>query len=692
MKEFAHYRELTEERCVVLVLIGFFFFLSIYILDLPIGTPPISYPVQLDLASSDLLLITTLCTSSSCPHRSTSLPSYYPGRSSTFTSLNSNNTLFNLTFSDDSQSSGFLAKDEVWFGGKGLGDQVVGLINQTTMDVGGEGISGIVGLGFPRLSVLTRIGLGEDVEQSSAEEASSTSMIATMNSNSSSTSSSLASTAMSMITTTTSGTTPTTTSTATPTYYPPLLQHLFSSQSTPHLPYPVFSISLSNSSSPFSPSTANASLTLGGVAEGYVLPVNESTMGSGRTIRDIEWIEVVPFASVVKGNDTLSSTSSTTSTASGSATSSAALNTTATSGMTITTLDSEDYLYWALPLVNVTLNGTTVPITPTYNTTSTSHSIALLDIGTNGIYAPQQDVIALFSMIIDARQVSDGQWAVPCDTQMTMTFAFATDSKGTPGRVISLQPSEWMIGQVVGSTMCLAWPVVAPPSADGIDWQLGTPFFRKVYSVFSYGINGVQAPLVGFLPLPSPNQVGNGTATATATATSTSSSADPIFTILSTDENGSTIISSATTTNTTTTTTSSSYDPTNPTPTSVEGISELYSRLTVKIGTTLPNVILPDPTYTTPPYAFETTSIPTLGEIQTIGLANATAWPSVADVVIVSTGVISSPKSGSSTSPSLTGGSSGSNATSGAMAVVVVNRSNVWKLVLGVSMMGWLLR
>jgi len=113
--------------------------------------------------------------------------------------------------------------------------------------------------------------------------------------------------------------------------------------------------------------------------------------------------------------------------------------------------------------------------------------------------------------------VSDGVWIVPCKTRATMSFSFG-------GRDYVLQPSEWLVGRVSTNTQeCLAWPVALPPSGDGIGWQLGTPFLRSVYSVFqcvrvarldltllltspcpssnSMGIDTVQEPLIGFLPL-----------------------------------------------------------------------------------------------------------------------------------------------------------------------------------------------
>lgn len=505
-------------------------------------------------------------------------------------------------------------------------DQVIGVFNSTTVSFGQERSVGIIGLGFPRLSQLARIGLGAGQprprQPSSSSMSFSSSSSSTQETSTQPTEIVFTILPVEPITTTdvsgqpeatiifgdkqnhaAAGVTPTAVSplaaAATPSssppppppiYYPPLLENLFNphgsprSNSTPEstltpppLSYPVFGLALSNSSAPYSSRTANASITFGGVSSEYIDTTNSSS--SGRTLDDIEWHDVVPYGRA-NGYDLLPSSP------------------TLAENISLADLDRTEYIYWTLELAQVTFNGTPIELTPTYSTeyTGVQGPTALLDVGTNGLFAPQQDVVELFSHIEKSRQVSDGQWAVPCDTRATLTFQFAHRDPTTggvrgPGRVISLQPSEWMYAQITdGGAMCLAWPVVAPPSSDS-DWQLGTPFLRKVYTVFGYGIDGVQNPLVGFLPLPEPSM------TTMATTTTT--------------------------------------DAYNPTPTSIQQLDEIRSHLTITIPTTLPNILLPDPAYSTPAYLFNTSAgVPTVGSVQTIGLADARVY-SVGNVPVV---------------------------------------------------------
>ncbi len=561
-----------------------------------IGNPPITYPLQLDLASSDLLVVSNLCTSSSCPHVTDSTATYNPGRSDTSTSFNGNATRFNASFADGSYAAGFLGTDTVWLGGgiDGLPNQAIGVINQSTIDLEAEGISGILGLGFPRLSLLAKAGLGVTVGASNTTSnvsISATGSVSTTTSDSSALPSPTAGGAEVI-------------------YLPPPLQALVSANGS--LPYPVFGLALANATGPYSVRHANATLTLGGVCEEYVLPDESANAGTGRMVSDIEWHPVVPFApAAVSGLVAVGASS--------------ANVTVDTSSSALTDLMRQEYLYWALPLVDVAVGNTTITASPTYNATytGTAHSIALLDIGFNGIAAPQQDVIALFSLIQDARQVADGQWAVPCGNNMSFSFAFATGADGQSGRALVLEPSDWLIGRVEDTSMCLAWPIVLPPSADGIDWQLGTPFLRKTYSIFSSGINGVQAPMVGFVPLPAnQNKPGvvsaNGTARMTMSSTSTLSTASAAATPLS-------------------------------------------SLLTTTIATELPNVLLPDPSFSTPAFGLETATIPLLGEIPTTGAADASIWPTPQPVPIVNSG-LQSPSRNATSRPAATGTGSGGTA------------------------------
>lgn len=105
----------------------------------------------------------------------------------------------------------------------------------------------------------------------------------------------------------------------------------------------------------------------------------------------------------------------------------------------------------------------------------------------------------------------------------------------------------------------------------------------------SYGINGKQAPLVGFLPLESTTVANNSTGDNTAT------------------------------------------DRNSPTPTSIAALS-----LTTTLRTALPNAVLPDPTFPTPTYAYSATpSLLQPGAPQYLGLANGSAYE-VMDVPVIS--------------------------------------------------------
>lgn len=73
---------------------------------------------------------------------------------------------------------------------------------------------------------------------------------------------------------------------------------------------------------------------------------------------------------------------------------------------------------------------------------------------------------------------------IPCTSSATLTFSFGyatatvyqvpTDECDSDGTAFVLQPSDYIIGPAAGDrSLCLSWPKALPPSADGIDWQLG---------------------------------------------------------------------------------------------------------------------------------------------------------------------------------------------------------------------------
>ncbi|KAJ8502383.1 hypothetical protein ONZ45_g11815 [Pleurotus djamor] len=224
------------------------------------------------------------------------------------------------------------------------------------------------------------------------------------------------------------------------------------------------------------------------------------------------------------------------------------------------------YLQWAIPLEAFSINDTLLAPMPTYTNVTNNMSIALIDVGTSGIYGPIQDVTRFFSEIPGARLVEPWQWAIPCDTAIPISFTFGQHA-------FSLDPSDYIIGPASGNpNLCLSWPMASPPNSDGIDWQFGTNFLRTVYSVYSYGINLREPPMIGFYPLrnqTSPEQLPT----------------DVISSIIS-------VVSGITT-----------------------------------IQTTLPNFPLPTPTFSTPTFTFNTSIPTTNGGIVATALATSTYSP-----------------------------------------------------------------
>lgn len=101
---------------------------STYVIPISIGSPPTSYPLQLDLGSSDILLASTLC-GKSCPASlgAADNPYYDVSRtSSTFIEVDGNQTSWNASFADGSLASGFVARESVAIGGAVIQGQVFG--------------------------------------------------------------------------------------------------------------------------------------------------------------------------------------------------------------------------------------------------------------------------------------------------------------------------------------------------------------------------------------------------------------------------------------------------------------------------------------------------------------------------------------------------------------------------------------
>ncbi|KAJ6494796.1 aspartic peptidase A1 [Mycena vitilis] len=344
------------------------------------------FRVALDSASSDLWIMGSKCTTSQC----TAVPRYpLSYQSPTFGVVNNNATLFKAGYADGTAASGFVARESVSLANMTLPDQVFAVVTDSNVTMLDD-VSGILGLGFPRLSGI-----------------------------------------------------PSSVSNSTP-FFPSLAQRGI-------LDYPLFGLSLTRNTT--------GSLSLGAIDTSIVTNVSK-----------VGWNKIVEFSPIGSESNVSS------------------------------------YLHWVTPLAAFSVGSTRISPIPTYANATGNASLALFDIGTSGIYGPYQDVERLFNQIAGSRLVDEGQWAIPCETVVQMSFTFGQQN-------YTLEPTDYLIGPASGNPkICLTWPRALSPSADGIDWQFGGPFLRTVYSIFSYGINSKEAPRIGFYPL------GNATATEDVTA------------------------------------------------------------------------------------------------------------------------------------------------------------------------------
>lgn len=237
--------------------------------------------------------------------------------------------------------------------------------------------------------------------------------------------------------------------------------------------------------------------------------------------------------------------------------------------------NTSGYFFWAIRMSSFAVNGTQYTPQPTYPGPSDNSSIALLDVGTTGLYGPYQDVTRLYSSFPSSRLVDEsGQWAIPCDSSATMSFSFGD------GTTFILEPTDYIIGPAEGNPdLCLSWPKASPPSADGIDWLLGTPFLRTVYSIWSYGIDNQEPPMIGLYP-----------------RNNASAPVQPFSVVESS-----------------------------------------LSSESATVATTLPNFVLSTPTYTTPSYAFNTSVPAVYGEIVQSELATSTYSPLIGTLAVNAT-------------------------------------------------------
>ncbi|KXN89112.1 Aspartic protease [Leucoagaricus sp. SymC.cos] len=417
----------------------------------------INFRIVLDTGSSDLWLLSSACGTDACK----SLPKYpLSYQSPSFQSVNGNATAYSANYADGSAVSGMVAREKVELAGLVVANQTIGLISNSTVLLNDQE-SGILGLGFPRLSTISTNAVNGSIP-----------------------------------------------------FFASVAQQGL-------LNYPLFGFSLTRN--------LTGSLSLGAIDASIVTDP-----------RQIGWNAVAQFSP----NAAESNMSS--------------------------------YLHWAIPLASIGVNGKQLAPVPSQAQATGNISFALFDVGTPGLYgSSMQPVSCLLLLIFKLNGRQGGQWVVPCDTSVPISLTFGSHE-------YILQPSDYLIGPASGNpNLCISWPRALPPSADGLDWQIGTAFLQTVYTIFNYGINSKEPPKIGLYPLDSNISSPNTAATPSASA--------------------------------------------QPSPTS---ITPFIPQTT--IPTTLPNFLIPTPTFTTPSYMYNTSVPATIGGIVNSGLATSTYKPILA--------------------------------------------------------------
>ncbi|CAD6933977.1 unnamed protein product [Tilletia controversa] len=407
---------------------------------------------------------------------------------------------FSIMYADRSYTSGIVGVEDVTLAELKAPRQAFGLVDRTNVTLLEQGIGGILGLGFPRGSAISRTLMGQNLSNAAISNTSSA-----------------------------------------PPSVVPLMTTLLSSDSS-NASYPLFSLAFNST---------GGRMSIGAV-DPYILPTAKD-----RAL--VDWHDIVPFPS---GDSSKPSNAS----------------------VNVEDAQLGSYVYWALQLAVAGANGTSANISssPYANYTGPS-PLAIIDSGTRGILGPVAAVADLYSLIPSSRHVGNGQWVVPCDTTLKLHFGFGS-SPASVMRNVTLLPTQYLIGPASGNpNLCFSWLAASLdlPSADGVSWTLGTTFFQAAYTIFSLGIEGEEAPKIGLYPMDT--RLANLTASTSGSGTLDPEASAALFA-----------------------------------PEPAESVSAWLASSATKIASTLPNSLVPLPSYPdyymTPTYAFASaTKRPTPG-------------------------------------------------------------------------------
>ncbi|GAB1312963.1 hypothetical protein MFIFM68171_03173 [Madurella fahalii] len=169
---------------------------------------------------------------------------------------------------------------------------------------------------------------------------------------------------------------------------------------------------------------------------------------------------------------------------------------------------------WAIPLAGVGANGKPSGVT---------NRLAYIDTGTSFVFAPPDDLAALFKLIPGATSYKNGdyvEYKVPCNTKLPISLTFS-------GVTYDISPADWVVGK---GDHCIS-RLYGYEIKQGT-WLLGDTFLKNVYSVFD-----ADQMRIGFAskpaPPPKPTSTSAGllatTAAAPVTPSASGDSARPIM-------------------------------------------------------------------------------------------------------------------------------------------------------------------
>lgn len=194
---------------------------------------------------------------------------------------------------------------------------------------------------------------------------------------------------------------------------------------------------------------------------------------------------------------------------------------------------ANDYTYWKIPLLYVTINSSRLSLSPSSVQGIQGSQIAVLDTGTTLALGPTRDVQAFWSSVGSAARNDPitGTWQVRCEKALIVGFVFG---QGGSYKEFLLDPADisweegqskngWCLGGVqANDEVCILFNVPGtnssrpdvPFQVDSGDWLLGDVFlrvntiyycditfdnlFQNVYSLY-HAANSSSGPWIGLI-------------------------------------------------------------------------------------------------------------------------------------------------------------------------------------------------